>query len=198
MPAMTDRRLLGAPAALALLLSACVAPVPKPAAAPEPVIKEVQVPVQVVVRVPEVSDNDRAARAFADYYERVRQMAPAELQREFVRLDAPSNPEQVLQMALALGQTKNPADTVRALGLLEPLLRSNDPQAAPWQPWARLLAARYAEQRRLEDHVERQNQQLREAQRRQDQLGQQIDALRAIERSMTPRPAAASASKAQP
>jgi len=104
----------------------------------------------------------------------------------------------VLQMALALGQTKNPADTVRALGVLEPLLRSSDPLMAPWQPWARLLAARYAEQRRLEDHVERQNQQLREAQRRQDQLGQQLDALRAIERSMTPRPAVTSASRPQP
>ncbi|MBS0444941.1 MAG: hypothetical protein JSR59_03220 [Proteobacteria bacterium] len=194
MRAMAERLRVLLPA---LLLAGCVTSKPPPAPLPEPLIKEVQVPVEVVVRVPEVSDQDRAARAFLDYYERVRQMAPAELQREFVRLDAPAGPEQVLQMALALGQTRNPSDTVRALGLLDPLLHSSDPQAAPWQPWARLLAARYGEQRRLEDHVERQNQQLREAQKRQDQVSQQLDALRAIERSMTPRPAAA-ASRVSP
>jgi hypothetical protein len=122
-------------------------------------------------------------------------MAPSELAREFTRLDPPRTAEEVLDMALALGQTRNPSDTVRALGLLEPVLRSTDPEAAPWQPWARLLAGRYAEQRRLEEHIDRQNQQAREAQRRQDQLAQQLEALRAIERSMTPRPAGAAASR---
>jgi hypothetical protein len=203
MPAMTERRRwavrLALPAAAALLLAGCVTPPPKRAAAPpEPTIKEVRVPVEVIVKVPDVNDADRAARSFIAYYDRVRQMAPAELSKEFVRLDAPTNPEQALQMALALGQTRNPADTVRALNLLDPLVKSTDPQAAPWQPWARLLVSRLGEQRRLEDHVERQNQQLRDAQKKQDQLAQQIDALRAIERSMTTRPGAPAASKPNP
>lgn len=170
-------------------LAAC-ATAPPPAALPraEVEIREVQVPVEVIVRVPEVSPADTVARNFIAYFERVRQMAPAELSREFNRLDLPISPQAILEFALALGQTRNPADTVRALGLLDPLLRSTDPAAAPYQPWARLLAVRYNEQRRVEDHAERQAQSLRDSQRRQDQLTQQLEALKAIERSLTARP----------
>jgi len=117
-------------------------------------------------------------------------MTPGELAREFARLDPPGHPASVLEFALALGQTRNPGDTVRALNVLDPLARSTDPQMAPWRPLARLLTARYAEQRRLEEQIERQAQQLREAQRRQDQLTQQLEALKAIERSLTNRPPA--------
>lgn len=133
---------------------------------------------------------ESAARAFYGYFDRVRQMTTSELAREFARLDPPGQPASVLELALALGQTRNPGDTVRALNVLDPLARSTDPQMAPWRPLARLLTARYAEQRRLEEQVERQAQQLREAQRRQDQLTQQLEALKAIERSLTNRPPA--------
>ena len=47
------------------------------------------------------------------------------------------------------------------------------------------------EQRRLEDSLERQSQQLREHQRRIDQLNERLEAMRAIERSLTTRPPAA-------
>lgn len=141
---------------------------------------------------------ETAARAFYSYFDRIRQMQPAELAREFVRLDQPSNPGSVLELALALGQTRNPNDTVRALATLDPLLRSTDPQLAPWRPLARLLALRYNEQRRLEEQIERQNQQLRDAQRRQEQLAQQLEALKAIERSLVNRPAPASTAPAAP
>lgn len=172
--------------ASAALLGACaaVAP-PKAVPAPEPVIREVRVPVEVIVKVPDVSPADAAARSFFAYFDRVRQMPGAELSREFNRLDAPTNPAATLELALALGQTRNPSDTVRALTLLDPLLRSTDPQLAPYQPLARLLQVRYAEQRRVEDHNDRLAQQLRDSQRRQDQLLQQLEALKAIERSLT-------------
>jgi TolA-binding protein len=55
--------------------------------------------------------------------------------------------------------------------------------AQPLQPLARALAARYQEQRRVEDDRERQAQQLRDSQRRIEQLNDRIEALRAIERS---------------
>ena len=57
--------------------------------------------------------------------------------------------------------------------------------------WPRALAARYAEQRRVEDDRDKQAQQLRDSQRRIDQLNDRIEALRAIERSFArPNPAA--------
>ena len=192
MRASTERSSRAAIALAAVCGLAACASAPPPAAAPLPEveIREVQVPVEVIVRVPEVSPADTVARSFIAYFERVRQMAPSELTREFARLDQPNHPQAILEFAVALGQTRNPADTVRALGLLDPLLRSADPAAAIYQPWARLLAVRFSEQRRVEDHAERQAQSLRDSQRRQDQLTQQLEALKAIERSLTARPPA--------
>jgi hypothetical protein len=162
------------------------APGGAPASAPSSTVKDGAAALNGV----DATTIESAARAFFVYFDRVRQMSPGELGREFVRLDQPGNPGAVLELALALGQTRNPSDTVRALGVLDPLLKSTDPQNAPWRPLARLLAVRYNEQRRLEDQVERQSQQLREAQRRQEQLTQQLEALKAIERSLNNRPAA--------
>ena len=86
-----------------------------------------------------------------------------------------------------------------ATSLLEPLARPTaagadavpllQDAAVPWLPFARLLHARLSEQRRLEEQVDRQSLQLREQQRRLEQLGAQLDALRAIERSLNTRPA---------
>ncbi len=53
-------------------------------------------------------------------------------------------------------------------------------------------------QRRLEEQLERQTQQLREAQRRNDQLNERLEAVRAIERSLTTRPAPPAAAQASP
>ena len=58
-------------------------------------------------------------------------------------------------------------------------------------PLARLLASRYAEQRRLEEQLDKQNQQLRDVQRRLDQTNERLEALKAIERSLTSRSPAA-------
>jgi hypothetical protein len=199
-----------APAPAAMAASAPASPAPAarpeantPAAAPAAVSASVAASVAASsapaavspIREPPPADAEAslesAARSFYAYFDRVRQMSPNELGREFARLDQPSNPTAVLELALALGQTRNPNDTVRALATLDPLLRSTDPQLAPWRPLARLLAARYTEQRRLEEQIERQNQQLRDAQRRQEQLAQQLEALKAIERSLNNRPASA-------
>jgi hypothetical protein len=175
-----------APAPAASVPASIPAPAPVPSAPPR--ASAASDAAAAVVDAPSL---ETAARAFYTYFDRVRQMPPAELAREFVRLDQPSNPAAVLELALALGQTRNPNDTLRALATLDPLVKSTDPQVAPWRPLARLLALRYTEQRRLEEQVERQSQQLRDAQRRQEQLAQQLEALKAIERSLVNRPPAA-------
>ncbi len=121
--------------------------------------------------------------AFAD---RVRTSSGAELSSEIARIGDPGDaaPAQ-MQLALALAVTRVPADLARALGLLQRVMASQSSDAAPLQPLARVLAARYLEQRRVEDDRDRQVLQLREAQRRIDQLNDRLEALRAIERSVT-------------
>lgn len=170
-----------------LLLAACATP-PGPPVSPAVYAPAAPTVVEVIVRVPEVSPADRAARDFLEYHERLRTMPRTDLPRELARLEGQAGPEGVIQLALALGQTRNPPDTVRALGMLETLSRSTDPAAAPWLPLARLLIGRYTEQRRVEEQAERQAQQLRDSQRRIDQLNSQMEALKAIERSLS-RPA---------
>jgi hypothetical protein len=159
--------------------SAVAAPAERPASAPTPAVPAAGLPPPA----------DAAVRDLLTFHDRVRQLPPPDLAAEMARLnDEPPGPRTTLQLALLLGQTRSNGDLARALAVLEPLLRSTAPEVAPWQPLARLVAARYAEQRRLEEQVERQNQQARENQRKLEQLNEKLEALKAIERSLTTRP----------
>ena len=193
-------------AGLLVLLTSCSALLPSPEPAPAPATgasappaatasaPTPSFPPMAMAPLPTPAPRDpveQAARQFLAASERLRTLSNAELVREVVRLsEGPPSPLTTLEMALGLGLTRNPGDVARAIGVLDPLARSSSPDVAPWQPWARLLLARYAEQRRIEDQLDRQAQQLREQQRRIDQLNNQVEALKAIERSMAPRPAA--------
>jgi len=206
------RRLMSAGAlGAAALLAACTTPIPRPA--PEPVPAPTA---GAPICTP--SDSESAARAAAEearteapgtsstlpppegnvallaYADRVRAMAPAELAQEISRLndlqDARRVPFQDMQLVVALGQTRAPQDTLRAQALLQRLLAQQSDEARRLQPLARLIFARYGEQRRLEDMIDRQSQQLRDNQRRIDLLNERLEAVRAIERSLT-RPGAA-------
>lgn len=134
-----------------------------------------------------------AARRLLAFNERIRELGPADLARESVRLGDATDPATTLELALVLAQTRQTGDLARALTLVEPLARASSNgkgnAAYPWQGLARLLHLRLLEQRRLEEQAERLNLQTRDMQRRIDQLSSQIDALRAIERSLNTRPA---------
>ena len=125
------------------------------------------------------------------YADRTLSASSTELARETARLsDLDENkPSRAMRLALVLAQTRQPADTARALGLVQRTL--TNPAAQDLHPLARLLEARLTQQRRLEEQLERQAQQLRDAQRRNDQLSERLEAVRAIERSLTTRPAPA-------
>ncbi|MGH8821919.1 MAG: hypothetical protein ACREWJ_11580, partial [Rhodoferax sp.] len=71
--------------------------------------------------------------------------------------------------------------------LLQRVLANPDDEAQPFKALARLLAARFAEQRRLQDLIDRQNGQLRDLQNRLDQTQEKLDALKEIERSLNSR-----------
>jgi hypothetical protein len=119
------------------------------------------------------------------YAERVRALPPAELGPEIQRLgEATYSPLNATQLALALGQTRGASNQARAQSLLQRVLADPAPEAQGLQPFARLLSAQIAEQRRADEQAERQAQQLREAQRRIDQLNDRLEAVRAIERSL--------------
>jgi hypothetical protein len=121
-------------------------------------------------------------------------MSPGDLASEVARLgaalsptDSAAPPDVVLDLSLALAQQHNPGDLARAAGLLEPLTLGPRPDLLPWQTLAQLLAGRIAEQRRLDDLVERQATQLRDTQHTIQQLTEKLEALKAIERSMIKR-----------
>jgi hypothetical protein len=199
---------IGTLASCTLALAACVpfhnpAPPPPavPAAAPAPAPAPPPPPPVVVIQQPDPAD--AAARRFLAYHEQIRQMSPNDLASEINRLNgvvsatataAPA--DVVLELALALSQQHNGGDVARAVALLEPLTKSSAPELQPWQGLARLLLGRVLEQRRLEDLLEKQNQQRREQQRNLQQLNEKLEALKAIERSMTTRPAGASVAPA--
>ncbi|EJE53252.1 hypothetical protein PMI14_02152 [Acidovorax sp. CF316] len=175
------------PAPVAVVVPAPLPVAPPPAEPPREAASQASAP------VPEVSQITQAL-AYAD---RVQRMPPAELGREIARLGEAEDTlaASPLNLALALAQTRQPVDTARALAQVQRLLGHNDPAMQPLQPLARLLEARLLQQRRLEEQLERQAQQLRDAQRRTEQLNERLEAVRAIERSMTARPPTPTASE---
>lgn len=205
-PRRSARRLRLAAGCLAAAVATGCAQLPPPAPAAV-ALPPVEPPPAPVVAVPAplppplpvappptrspTADADDATRQVLAFHERLRDMTPADLAREQARLgESPADPGSRLELALLWAYTRQNGDLARALALIEPLARPAAP--APWQPIARLLQTRLAEQRRLEEQGERQAASIREQQRRIDQLTGQIEALRAIERSLSTRPPAAS------
>ncbi|MBX3610686.1 MAG: hypothetical protein KF871_12395 [Hydrogenophaga sp.] len=188
-------RAAGATVAASTLLSG--APASPPDAAPPPATVAVA-PVLVNAAASEVSEAD-ANSALLRYGERVRALTPPELTLEIASLGDPGMqaPRQ-LQLAMALMQSGQPVDTARALGLAQRVAANGAPEVTPYRPFARLLAARLMEQRRLEEALDRQAQQLRDQQRRIDQLNDRLEAMRAIERSLNNRAPAAAPRPATP
>jgi len=137
------------------------------------------------------------------YADKVRPLGGADLSAEIARVgEQGETPAAQMQLAILLAQTRVPADLARALGLLQRVIANPAPEAQPLHPLARALAARYVEQRRVEDDRDKQVQQLRDSQRRIDQLNERIEALRAIERSFarpnTPAPTPSNGSRSNP
>ncbi|MBA2965275.1 MULTISPECIES: hypothetical protein [Ramlibacter] len=181
-------------AGVALAVAACASPPPP---APPPPVMPVEAPPPPPPPppppAPPQAETPSPAVLALVHADRIRGLNPAELQQEVARLSAPADasdaaaPLAQMQLAIALIQTRAPADAARAGQLLQRVLGQGTPAASPLHPLARQLQAQLAEQKRLEDQIERQAQQLRDAQRRVEQLNDRLDALRAIERSR-PRP----------
>ncbi|MFZ4538746.1 permease [Propionivibrio sp.] len=167
-----------------VLLAACATP-----PVPEPEVEAPPAPEVVMV-------NETAMLPLLGYLQRVHRMPPKELARERIVLAAiPQTPATQVRMAMLLGQPRGPMDLVRAIGLLEGVLKSGDPAAASLHPLARALANQYSE--RLKLHLQNEKlviqneklvQQLKESMTRSDELQEMLDALAEIERSLPLRP----------
>jgi len=179
--------------AVSLLLAACaskppVAPVPAPP--PVPTMPPV-VPVEAEPATPAtqpamefIASTAGPVAAVLAYADKARTLSPQESSNELARLgDGGDSPMVQMQLALVLAQTRNPNDLAKAQTLMQKVAASTAEQAQPLRPLARAFANRYGEQRRVEDDRDRQAQQLRDAQKRIDQLTERLEALRAIERS---------------
>lgn len=182
-------------AALAAGLLGCA--VPRPQGAQQAAVANsplAQTPVAAepapALSPPRVQDAVAPILAYAD---QIRPLQGPELAQEIARFTDLSTPEDQLKLSLALVQTRQLYDLVRAQELLLRVLANTGSQARLLHPLARTLAARYAEQRRVEDQLDRQGAQLRDAQRRLEQTNDKLEALKEIERSLTSRPGATTA-----
>jgi septal ring factor EnvC (AmiA/AmiB activator) len=191
----------------AAMMAACtLSPAPRiveeeaPQAMPEPAASAESCAAFAAASAPELpasaapSCTSEALALVLAYADRVRAMPAAELGQEAARLGRPTFPAEQLQLALVLSQLHQTPELIRAQDLLTRLLANTTADAQTLHPLARLLAARYSEQRRLEDQLEKQNQQTRDVQRKLDQTNERLEALKAIERSLTSRTPASGAS----
>lgn len=187
-----------------------VLPMPSAATAPTPVASPASPPIdsQVTaepapVPTPAITGTQLFALgdlvSLLEHAERLRSFPPPELLTHIASMGDPgNNPVRQMQLALALSYTNQPPDTARALGLLQRVINHTAPESATIKPLARLLAAKLMNQRRLEDTVDRQAQQLRDSARRIEQLNERLEAMRAIERSLLPRPPAPGSNGSRP
>jgi len=95
---------------------------------------------------------------------------------------------QAMRRALLLSQGRSGSELAQAAAQLDVVAVATEPQAEPLKPLAALLSARIAEQRRLQDSVDKLAQQLRDSQRRNEQLNEKLEALKAIEQTLPVKP----------
>jgi hypothetical protein len=188
-------RLIAPATAAAFLLLGCAAPT-LPPAPPPPIVVVPPAPAPAPVPAPapappapRAESSESPVAAVLAYAERVRSLAQPEAAVELSRLSGQeATPVQQFQMALLLLQTRGAGETARALQFLQRVQSHDSRDGRDLNLLARQVAAQALEQRRLEEQMERQSQQLRDAQRRADQLQDRLEALRALERARPNRP----------
>jgi hypothetical protein len=133
-----------------------------------------------------------ASETLLRYQQSLLAMSRDELQREANSFATqPDSPHAMLQKSMALALLRGAGDLARAQQLSETVLRSNDERAGPLKPLAQMLAANQGELRRQGEQTDKLAQQVREQQRRIDQLDHMLEGLKAIERNLSVRPGAA-------
>jgi len=169
------------PCALAALLVACAsASAPEPAPQPAPAPAPVEPPPRVII-MPVPGEIDE----LLDYHRSLSRLSHPELAAELQTLERqPESNRLALQKAMLLAILQGEGDIVRAQRYAEGVVTSQEPDAEPLRPLARLLATQYGELRRLSEQATRLNQLNREYARRVGQLSKMLEGLKAIERTL--------------
>lgn len=169
-----------------LLLCACAgAPAHPPAAVP-------CVPaVAVAVAAPAA---DQALGQLLAFQAGVRLLKPAELARSLAEPDPQSgSAEAALRRAMLLAAQRGAGDLARAQALLDAVVAPDTPDGPALKALAQFLSAAAGDVRHQDEAQEKLALQLREGQRRNEQLTEKLEALKNIERALSvraPTPAA--------
>jgi hypothetical protein len=124
------------------------------------------------------------------YHQALRRMPQADLARELASLgQQEKSPTAALLSAMVLMNLRA-SDPARAQAQLDLVLNAANPQAQELKPLAHLLAAHLAETRRLSETADKLSVQVKEGQRRVEQLNEMLEGLKAIERTLPARPPA--------
>lgn len=119
------------------------------------------------------------------YNASLRKLSSAELAKEIQRLNAsPVDPSLLVRRAMALSMTRDPIDLTKAEAQLWNVMSDNSVEAVKLKPLVQVLVGYYADMRRVADNAEKSSVQLKEAQRKVDQLNEKLEALKNIERSL--------------
>jgi peptidoglycan hydrolase CwlO-like protein len=159
--------------------------------------KPVAPPVVVVPSVRTVIVHDQALNDLLDYQAGLRLLPAAELakaQQEAGKQDSKRDlsGKAIVRRAMLLAALHGPGDLGRAQGLLDGLIQSAVADDQQYKPLAQFLSNTYADLRRQDDAADKLNLQIRDAQRRNDQLNEKLEALKNIERSLSLRPPSSS------
>ena len=185
--AARPRPTLLASLAASVLLGACATtPAPAPPASKAP--KTLQ---PAPAPAPQVVDTGPLLNEQLQFQLAVRQLPQAELVRQIAELGArPVSGKLMLRRAMLLAALRGNGDLARAQALVDSLALSDVAEDKLLRPLAQALSANYAELRRQDEAQAALAAQLREAQRRNDQLNVKLEALKNIERSLSVRPGA--------
>ncbi|KAF1044678.1 MAG: hypothetical protein GAK35_01672 [Herbaspirillum frisingense] len=151
-----------------LLLAACVAQPP-------------QAPTSSIKLIHATSNIDELLA----YAAQLRKMPAGELARELQRINTyPASPSNNVRRAMALSLTRDPIDLAKAEAQLWNVMGDNSVEAEKLKPLVQLLVGHYSDLRRVADSAEKSSVQLKDAQRKVDQLNDKLEALKNIERSL--------------
>ena len=167
---------------LPLLLAACAQRQPAPPALPPLPAPAAPAPLTLLV-----APHDEVSPLLA-YHQSLRRMTQGELLKELSALSQlQKTPKVLLQSAMVLSLTRGSGDLARAQAQFDIVATAPEPEAQGLRQLAQLLSAQCADTRRLVEDADRLRVQLKDNQRKNEQLNETLEALKEIERGLPAR-----------